>query len=101
MASLDSSTIDKPIESIHPDNLPTAEHHHITKALSILVERSDIHPDVKDHVIAPMHTVKDLLWLHPLIPGIEHLAARYHVGNYVAVRGSDGKFFESMPIYAR
>ncbi|KAI0090523.1 phosphatidylserine decarboxylase-domain-containing protein [Irpex rosettiformis] len=36
-----------------------------------------------------------------LIPGIEDFANSYHVGNYVQMRGSKEKFFESMPIYPR
>ena len=36
-----------------------------------------------------------------LIPGIEQLASQYHVGNFVEMRGTGEKFFESMPIYPR
>jgi len=50
---------------------------------------------------APMDLVKQMSWLHTLIPGIEKLAAMYHIGNFVAVRGGNEKFFESMPLYTR
>src|SRR5258708_2419478 len=99
--SLDSSDISKPIESIHPDNLPRAECDHVVKAFEKLIERSDKHSNVTEHLHASMETVKDLSWLHSLIPGIEKLAAKYHVGNFVAIRGTDEKFFETMPLYAR
>jgi len=101
MTSLDSSTITKPIETVHPDNLPGANHDHVAKAFDTLVERSAKYPNVTEHVHAPMQIVKDLSWIHSLIPGIEKLAAKYHVGNYVALRGSNETFFETMPLYAR
>jgi len=101
MTSIDISNVDKPIEVIHPDNLPQATHDDVAKALVALVERSAKHPDVTEHIHAPMHKVKEMSWLHLLIPGIEKLAVKYHVGNYVAVRGSNESFFESMPLYAR
>jgi phosphatidylserine decarboxylase len=91
----------KPVESIHPDNTPNAEPEHILKAFEALIERSAKFPNVAEHVHAPMHTVKDLSWIHELIPGIEDLVAKYHIGNFVAVRGQSEKFFESMPLYAR
>jgi phosphatidylserine decarboxylase len=101
MTSVHPSTIIKPIEAIHPDNLPSAKHDHIAKAFSALVERSANSPNVAEHIHAPMHIVQDLPWVHSLIPGIEKLAAKYHVGNYVAVRGKNETFFESMPLYVR
>jgi len=100
MTSIDISNIDKPIEVIHPDSLPQATHDHVAKALITLVERSAKYPDVTEHHV-PMHMIKHMSWLHSLVPGIEKLAAKYHIGNYVAVRGSDETFFESMPLYAR
>lgn len=45
--------------------------------------------------------MQSLPWLHKLIPGLEKLAAKYNMGNYVKMRGSDEKFFEPMPLYAR
>lgn len=91
----------KPVESIHPNNTPNAEPEHILKAFEALIERSTKFPNVAEHVHAPMHTVKDLSWIHELIPGIEDLVAKYHIGNFVAVRGQSERFFESMPLYAR
>lgn len=40
-------------------------------------------------------------WITKLIPGIEKLAAEYHIGNFVALRGKNEDFFESMPLYTR
>ncbi|GAA6025233.1 hypothetical protein JCM8202_001921 [Rhodotorula sphaerocarpa] len=41
-------------------------------------------------------------WLQSLIPGIEHLAAEYHLGNYVLTRTTPPEqIWESMPIYVR
>ncbi|GAA5990461.1 hypothetical protein JCM10908_007382 [Rhodotorula pacifica] len=41
-------------------------------------------------------------WLKGLIPGIEKLAAGYHLGNYVLTRTDPPqKIWESMPIYVR
>ncbi|POY70494.1 hypothetical protein BMF94_6562 [Rhodotorula taiwanensis] len=41
-------------------------------------------------------------WLQRYVPGIEKLAAEYHVGNYVVTRDDPpNKFWESMPIYVR
>ncbi|TKA54757.1 hypothetical protein B0A53_02566 [Rhodotorula sp. CCFEE 5036] len=41
-------------------------------------------------------------WLQRLIPGIEKLAAGYHLGNYVLTRTDPPeKVWESMPIYVR
>lgn len=101
MTSIDISNIDKPIEVIHPDNLPRAKHDHVAKALMTLVERSAKYPDVAEHLHAPMHKIQHMSWLHSLVPGIEKLAVKYHIGNYIAVRGSNETFFESMPLYVR
>jgi len=40
-------------------------------------------------------------WFKSLVPEIESLATHYHIGNYVLVRGTNERIFESMPIYAR
>ncbi|KIK50764.1 hypothetical protein GYMLUDRAFT_182269 [Collybiopsis luxurians FD-317 M1] len=40
-------------------------------------------------------------WIHNMIPGIENLAAQYHIGNFVVIRETGERIFESMPIYAR
>ena len=80
----------------------------IVEAFKESVERSnpqhpDSHNDVTQgihghvhHFVSGHHT-----WLSKFIPQLESLAAKYHVGNYVMIRGTNQRFFESMPIYAR
>ncbi|KAJ6493576.1 phosphatidylserine decarboxylase-domain-containing protein [Mycena vitilis] len=83
--------------------------------LAALVEHSNPEnktgsPDVSHSIHATSHTLLHIPSLRHLIPvGIEHklenglekLASSYHVGNYVAIRGSKTPIFETMPIYAR
>jgi phosphatidylserine decarboxylase len=45
-----------------------------------------------------MHTVPSHPWLGKYIPGLETLAAEYHVGNFVVIRETGEQIFESMPI---
>lgn len=61
--------------------------------------RNDVTQGIHGHVhhFAPGHH----LWLNKFVPQLQSLAAKYHVGNYVAIRGTNERFFESMPIYAR
>lgn len=40
-------------------------------------------------------------WLNKFVPQLQSLATKYHAGNYVAIRGTNERVFESMPIYAR
>ncbi|GAA5885843.1 hypothetical protein JCM16303_000077 [Sporobolomyces ruberrimus] len=40
-------------------------------------------------------------WLKRFVPGIETLAAKYHLGNWVVDRQTREKRWESMPIYVR
>jgi phosphatidylserine decarboxylase len=101
MTSLNPVNIDKPVENIHPDNLPDAQQDHMASALTALVDHSARHTDVSQGIHAPMKSIMKIPWIHSLIPGIEKLAAAYHIGNFVAVRGTDETFFESMPLYAR
>jgi phosphatidylserine decarboxylase len=96
-----SDNTDKPIEVIHPDNLPDATQGEMGKALEALVDYSESHSNVAQGIHARMHLVPHIPWLHPLIKGIEKVATNYHVGNYVVVRETGEKIFESMPIYAR
>lgn len=92
----------KPVETIHPDNLPAAKDpEHVAVALEALVKHSEEHDDVKNTVHAPMHQLADLPLVHKLLPGIQDIANRYHVGNYVIVRETGERIFESMPIYPR
>ncbi|KAJ7606171.1 phosphatidylserine decarboxylase-domain-containing protein [Mycena polygramma] len=82
------------------------------QGLDALVKHSDFNPqsnegsqDVSHSIHASSHTLFHIPSLQNLIPGIENglqrLAAKYHVGNYVAIRGSKTPIFETMPIYAR
>ncbi|KAF8588159.1 hypothetical protein K439DRAFT_1645594 [Ramaria rubella] len=96
----------KKVEVVHPDNLPNASHEHFAGALHKLVSETDTTTpggthDVSKTIHAPVHTVPSHPWLGKYIPGLETLASEYHVGNFVVVRGTGDKFFESMPIYAR
>jgi phosphatidylserine decarboxylase len=101
MASLRPKHANKPVENIHPNNLPDANEDHLTAGLKALVNHSSKHSDVSQGIHAPMSGVMKLPWVHDLIPGIEKLAAAYHIGNFVVVRGTNERIFESMPIYAR
>ncbi|KIJ30811.1 hypothetical protein M422DRAFT_267642 [Sphaerobolus stellatus SS14] len=90
----------------HPDTLPDANHEHFIGALDKLVDETDTTRgdginNVSETIHAPAHTVKEHPWLGKFIPGLETLASKYHVGNFVIVRGTGEKFFEAMPIYAR
>lgn len=101
MTSLHPTNVDKPVEVIHPDNLPDAGEDHMASALTALVDHSARHTDVSQGIHAPMRSVMKIPWIHSLIPGIEKLAVAYHIGNFVVVRGTNEPFFESMPLYAR
>jgi len=101
MSSLHPDNITKPIETIHPDNLTDATHEHVAQGLTTIVDHSSSNHDVTHHIHAPMHLVHSMSFLNKVVPGLESLSAKYHVGNYVMIRGTDQKFFESMPIYAR
>ncbi|KAI0628430.1 phosphatidylserine decarboxylase-domain-containing protein [Trametes polyzona] len=93
----------KPIETIHPDNIPapTRDPGLVASALEKLVEHSAEHDDVKHTIHAPMHALQSIPLVHKLVPGIEQLANEYHVGNFVIVRATGERIFESMPIYPR
>lgn len=93
----------KPIENIHPNNLPAAgkEPDHVAVALETLVKQSEEHDDVRNGMHAPMHQLHGLPLVHRLLPGLKDLATEYHVGNYVIVRATGERIFESMPIYPR
>ncbi|THG94606.1 hypothetical protein EW026_g6899 [Hermanssonia centrifuga] len=104
MSSLDPSHVSqKPVETIHPDNLPEESRHPdvVAKALHALVEHSGKHENVAASIHAPMHRLLEMPYVSKLVPGIEQLAAEYHVGNYVEMRGTGERFFESMPVYPR
>lgn len=98
MASINE---EKPIERITKDSLPDANQGDLTSSLKALVEHSSNHDDVAQNIHTHMHIVPYVPWIHKIIPGIEKLTTKYHVGNFVMVRGTNQKIFESMPIYAR
>lgn len=93
----------KPVETVHPDNLPAASQDPglAATALEKLVAHSEDHGDVKHGIHAPMHMLHNIPLVHKLVPGIEQLASQYHVGNFVIVRSTGERIFESMPIYPR
>jgi hypothetical protein len=104
MSSLhETNASQKPIDSMHPDNLPEDSKHPevAAGALEALVEQSTKHDDVKHTIHAPMHLLAENHFVRKLIPGLQNIASEYHVGNYVQMRGSSEKFFESMPLYPR
>ncbi|KAF7309803.1 hypothetical protein MIND_00352200 [Mycena indigotica] len=98
--SMTAPTLDKPLEKVHPDNLPHIGHEEAANGLVALVDHSEKH-DVSQGIHASSHTIFSIPWIHKLIPGIEKLAAAYHIGNFVAIRGSKNQIFEAMPLYAR
>ena len=93
----------KPVEIVHPDHLPSKSKHPkvVASALETLVKRSEKYEDVRLGIHAPMHRLFSLPKVTKLIPGIEKLANEYHIGNFVEIRGTGERFFESMPIYTR
>ncbi|KAI0669632.1 phosphatidylserine decarboxylase-domain-containing protein [Trametes maxima] len=93
----------KPIETVRPGNLPdSAQDPGVAAgALEKMVEHSADHEDVKNTIHAPMHLLHNIPFVHKLVPGLEQLASEYHVGNFVIVRSTGERIFESMPIYPR
>lgn len=80
----------------------------IAEAFKESVERSspqhpDNHNDVTQGIHGHIHHFASghHSWLNKFVPQLQALAAKYHVGNYVAIRGTNQRIFESMPIYAR
>ncbi|KAI0363383.1 hypothetical protein BV20DRAFT_975737 [Pilatotrama ljubarskyi] len=93
----------KPVETVHPDHLPAASENPgvAATALEKIVDQSAEHPDVKNSIHAPMHMLENIPLVHKLVPGLEQLASQYHVGNFVIVRSTGERIFESMPVYPR
>ncbi|KAF7308811.1 hypothetical protein MKEN_01080700 [Mycena kentingensis (nom. inval.)] len=91
---------DRPLEKVDPSHLPGLTDEQAAKALVALVEHSVQH-DVSTGIHASSNTIFGIPWIHKLIPGIEKLAAAYHIGNFVAIRGTKEQVFEAMPLYAR
>jgi phosphatidylserine decarboxylase len=81
--SLHPNNVDK-VEKITPDNLPDASVEQSEKALEAMVDSDEA--DVSQGIHATVKSTSQKPWFHKLIPGIENLATKYHVGNYVAIR---------------
>ncbi|GAW01512.1 hypothetical protein LENED_003112 [Lentinula edodes] len=94
---------DKPVEKIQPgvNNLSEAQDEHIAQGLESMVAHSETNHDVSHGIHMHGKNVFEVPWIHKMIPGIEKLASNYHIGNFVVVRESGERIFESMPIYAR
>jgi len=93
----------KPVETIHPDNLPeeSKDPKVAAEALHKLVDNSSNHDDVESGIHSSMHKLSHNSLLKKLVPGLEDVASKFHVGNYVMNRETGEKFFEGMPIYPR
>lgn len=94
----------KPIKQINTQSvLAGANNDDVASGFVGLVENSSRPPqgsgEVTQDIHAPAHA--HLPFLHKLVPQLENLANKYHVGNFVIDRKTKEKFFESMPIYAR
>ena len=48
-----------------------------------------------------MRAVGEHKFLRELVRGLEELASRYHVGNFVVVRATGERVFEDMPVFTR
>ncbi|KAI6042059.1 phosphatidylserine decarboxylase-domain-containing protein [Pisolithus marmoratus] len=100
--SLEEGQVTKPVERNHSENLRRVRKEVVVHAFQQLVEHT--HPskgkgDVTTSVHAFAHSRVE--WLHKAVPDLENLAQKYHIGNFVAIRGTNQRIFESMPIYAR
>ena len=98
----------KPVEVVKDtEHLAKDDTDAVVAALEKLVdggakEKTDDDDHIAIHgVHAPFHDVWRMPSIHKLIPGLEDLANSYHFGNYVIVRETGEKIFESMPIYPR
>ncbi|KAI0737253.1 phosphatidylserine decarboxylase-domain-containing protein [Daedaleopsis nitida] len=92
----------KPVESIQVEHLPDVKDpEDIVAALEELLKMSKDQVDVKNGMQIPMHMVCDVPLVHRLIPGLQELASKYHIGNFVIVRATGERVFESMPLFTR
>ncbi|KAG8214990.1 phosphatidylserine decarboxylase-domain-containing protein [Butyriboletus roseoflavus] len=92
--------ITKPIEHITTQSgLSGADDDDVAQGFASLVGNTQGNGDVAQGIHAAAHTHHP--FLHKLVPQLQNLANKYHVGNYVIDRKTGQKFFESMPIYAR
>ncbi|BGP43252.1 hypothetical protein JCM10450v2_007397 [Rhodotorula kratochvilovae] len=87
------------LEPAHDHADATTEDYAAT--LDGLTHAPDEEPKSLD-IHTPAHEGVKHSWLQRFVPGIERVAASYHLGNYVTTRGPDAvKVWESMPIYVR
>lgn len=94
--------VGKQADTTNPStSIALAHRHHIADALRTLVNHSTTHTDVTQNIHGSILSMSGVPWLETLVPEIESLTTKLHVGNFVAVRGTDQRIFESMPIYAR
>lgn len=92
----------KPIEKTpDPSNIPELSADDAAKALTAIIDHSATEVDVAGSLDMHAQHLLDFSWVHRLIPGLEKLAAEYHLGNYFVIRETGERVFESMPIYAR
>ncbi|EIW79074.1 hypothetical protein CONPUDRAFT_138287 [Coniophora puteana RWD-64-598 SS2] len=94
------------VQNVKPSNLKDANQDAAAEGLSSAVDYS--HPDKNNgdvqqgiHGHSHLGALADSKWYKELVPKLESLASKHHVGNFVALRGTNETFFESMPIYAR
>ncbi|KAK0189157.1 hypothetical protein F5146DRAFT_1205431 [Armillaria mellea] len=94
---------DKPVETdIQLESLPSTTEDNLALTLEALIDSSATNAgDVTQGVDMHMMHMFRIPWIHKLIPELEKLAAEYHIGNYVVIRATGERVFESMPIYAR
>ncbi|KAF9077969.1 phosphatidylserine decarboxylase-domain-containing protein [Rhodocollybia butyracea] len=81
--------------------MPDAQNEHVARGLESMVSHSESNHDVSLNIHMHGKNIFEVPWIHKMIPGVEKLAASYHIGNFVAIRDTQEKIFESMPIYAR
>lgn len=101
----------KPVEIVEgTEHLAMSDLSAVVAALERLVESGAGGPgeedeeeayDVRNGALAPFHELWRYPLVHRLVPGLEQLAGKYHWGNYVVVRATGERIFESMPIYTR
>ena len=103
----------KPLEVVDgSDHLSKEDAEAVADALHQLVEQSSGVEgvgmgkgqdafDVRISALAPYHELWTVPLVHQLVPWLEELARKYHWGNYVLVRATGERVFESMPVFTR
>jgi hypothetical protein len=97
------SKVSHPLRSVEYSHSISADvnHEQLASALQEIVHQSGEKEDVTETIHAETGKIASHPWMHKVIPGVHKWEASHHIGNYVAIRGTDETFFESMPIYAR